>query len=273
MRNSLLSLCLFALMSWPIGCGDSQPATVEAPQVASPKAKPLTTKPLTKGLSEEELRDIAIFEKAMGATHELTDKRVLEIAQSMRDSPVFKNKFLGVWTVQNPSDAWIVMEIMWEVKPDLIIEAGTFQGGSANLWAVILEHINPNGRVITIDIEDQRKPGAKRAAIAKRKVDFLLGSSTDPKIVAEVHRRAKGKKRVLVLLDSLHSKEHVAGELAAYAPLVSVGSYVIVQDTLVGPKAAIDEFLASTDTFVADRRRERYANTNSVRGYLKRVKP
>jgi cephalosporin hydroxylase len=108
--------------------------------------------------------------------------------------------------------------------------------------------------------------------ISKRRVDFLLGSSTDPKIVEEVHRRAKGK-RVLVLLDSLHSKEHVAAELEAYTPIVPVGSYLIVQDTLVGPAEAIREFLEKSDAFVADRARERYPDTNSVGGYLRRVKP
>ena len=87
-----------------------------------------------------------------------------------------------------------------------------------------------------------------------------------------MHRRAKGK-RVLVLLDSLHSKEHVAAELEAYAPRVPVGSYVIVQDTLAGPLAAIDELLAANDSFVADRGRERFSDTNTVRGYLRRVKP
>jgi len=161
---------------------------------------------------------------------------------------------------------------MYEVRPDLIVETGTYHGGSAPFWAIILEHINPAGRVITIDIEDQRTRRAKNLPIAKKRVDFLLGSSTDPEIVAEVHRRAEGK-RVLVLLDSLHSKEHVAAELEAYAPLVPVDGYLIVQDTMVGPIAAIDEFLAANDSFVADRGRERYADTNTVRGYLKRVKP
>lgn len=86
-----------------------------------------------------------------------------------------------------------------------------------------------------------------------------------------MHRRAQGK-RVLVLLDSLHSAEHVAAELEAYAPLVAVDSYVIVQDTRMGPIAAIKAFLAANDSFVADRSRERYPDTNSVRGYLKRVR-
>jgi cephalosporin hydroxylase len=101
--------------------------------------------------------------------------------------------------------------------------------------------------------------------------DFRLGSSTAPDVVAEVRRRAKGK-RVMVLLDSLHSKEHVAAEIAAYAPLVPVGSYIVVQDTPVGPLAAIDEFLEANKNFMADRSRERYPDTNSVRGYLRRMR-
>ena len=77
----------------------------------------------------------------------------------------------------------------------------------------------------------------------------------------------------MVLLDSLHSKEHVAAELEAYAPLVPVGSYGVVQDTPLGPMGAIDEFLAANDSFIADRERERYSDTSSVRGYLRRIKP
>ncbi len=100
---------------------------------------------------------------------------------------------------------------------------------------------------------------------------FLLGSSTAPEVVAEVHRRARGK-RVMVILDSLHSKEHVAAELAAYAPLVPVGSYIVVQDTPLDSLAAIDEFLEANENFMADRSRERYPDTNSVRGYLRRVR-
>ena len=257
-----------ALAAMIAGCSDAQPPASE-PAPSKAAAPPPEAGPY--GLTEQELKDIAIFEKANGDSHGLTPKQVATTQGNMRKDPIFRNRFLGVWTVQNPSDAWIVMEILYEVKPDLLIEAGTFHGGSANLWAIILEHINPNSKVITIDIEDKREPRAKELPIAKERVTFLLGSSTDPKVVAEVHRRAKGKKAI-VLLDSLHSKEHVAAEIEAYKSIVGVGSYIIVQDTPLGPKAAIDEFLASTDTFVADRKRERYSDTNSVRGYLKRVK-
>ncbi len=188
-----------------------------------------------------------------------------------KHTPVAKNQFLGVPTFQNPLDVWIIQEIIAEVAPDFIVEAGTWHGGSAALWAVILEHVNSESRVITIDIEDQRTRKAKALPIARRKVDFLLGSSTDPAIVAEVRRRVEGKK-VLVILDSLHSKEHVAAELAAYSPLVNLGSYVIVQDMLPGVREAVEEFLAEDQRFRVDGERERFRVTVSQGGYLQRVR-
>jgi cephalosporin hydroxylase len=184
---------------------------------------------------------------------------------------IFRSRFLGVHTEQNPTDAWIVQEIISEVKPDLIVETGTFRGGSSLLWATILEQVNPEGRVVTIDIVDQRTPRAKTLPISRERVDFLLGSSTDPEVVAEVHRRAEGL-RVLVLLDSLHTAEHVANELAAYAPLVPVGSYVIVQDTPVDALETVMEFVAANPDWKIDRSRERFALTNTLMGYLKRVR-
>jgi len=184
---------------------------------------------------------------------------------------IFRSHFLGIPAQQNPADAWIVQEIISEVKPDLIVETGTFKGGSALLWAAILEHVNPEGRVLTIDITDQRAPRAKNLPLSKRRVDFLLGSSADPAIVAEVHRRAEDR-RVLVLLDSLHTAEHVAKELAAYAPLVPVGSYVIVQDTPLDAYKAVQEFIATNPGWEVDESRERFAITNTMQGYLKRVR-
>jgi cephalosporin hydroxylase len=161
-------------------------------------------------------------------------------------------------------------EIISEVKPDFIVEAGTLYGGSAILWALFLEQVNPQGRVITIDIEDQRVEEARDHPIARRRVDFLLGSSTAPEIVAEVARRVQGK-RVVVILDSLHTKEHVAGELRAYAPLVESGSYLIVQDVVFGVADAITEFVAENDAFQVDRQRERFIIQTSKGGYLRRM--
>jgi cephalosporin hydroxylase len=116
----------------------------------------------------------------------------------------------------------------------------------------------------------------------QERVDFLIGSSTDPGIVAEVGRRVKGKS-VLVILDSDHRKDHVLKELNSYADFVNLGSYIIVQDTDTnghpvlkgygpGPMEAVEEFLATNDDFVPDRSRERLLLTLHPKGYLKRVK-
>jgi cephalosporin hydroxylase len=207
--------------------------------------------------------------------------RFLKLWTSPFERTVFQNQWLGVKTLQNPNDMWITQEILFEVKPDFLVEAGTYQGGSAALWAMILEQINPDARVITIDIED-RTAEARKLDVFRRKVDFLLGSSTDPEIVAEVERRTKGKK-VVVLLDSAHDKDHVLNELRAYSPLVGVGSYLIVQDTIVnghpvwpkygpGPYEAVEEFLATDDRFEPDLTRERLLVTLCPRGYLKRIR-
>jgi cephalosporin hydroxylase len=201
------------------------------------------------------------------------------------------NTWLGVRTQQFPDDAWIQQEIIAEVKPDFVVETGTFYGGSALIWAMVLSQVNPDGRVITVDITDRQEidgkmvlklEKAEKFPIWKERVDFIMGSSTDPKVVAEVEERVKGK-RVVVILDSVHTKDHVLAELRAYSPLVPVGSYLIVQDTNLGghpvfPEAApgsmdaVEEFLKSNNQFVADRSRERLLLTCAPKGYLKRVR-
>jgi cephalosporin hydroxylase len=198
------------------------------------------------------------------------------------DSQVWlTTRWLGVPTAQNPNDAWIHQEIIASVKPDFIVEAGTWNGGSAALWATILQQVNPAGRVITIDIKDY-VTAAKELPIVKEKVDFLIGSSVEPAIVAEVKKRVNEKK-VLVILDSNHSKQHVLAEMKAYAPLVSKDSYMIVQDTNVnghpvlpnfgpGPMEAVNEFLETNDQFRPDTNAERLLFTQHPKGYLKRVK-
>src|SRR5262245_44067185 len=106
--------------------------------------------------------------------------------------------WLGIPAYQNPNDVWIIQEIICEVKPDIIIETGTNKGGSAAIWATVLQQVNANGRVITIDIKDYVSSETRNVPMIKDKVDFLLGSSTDPKIVDEVRRRAAGKKALVI---------------------------------------------------------------------------
>ena len=134
-----------------------------------------------------------------------------------------------------------------------------------------------------LDIVNKSKE-ARQHPLAMERVRFLLGSSTAPEIVEEVRGEIEGK-RVMVILDSDHSRAHVARELEIYAPMVSVGSYLIVQDSVLGghpvnqpsasyegPYEAIEEFLATNDEFEADRWRERLMFTYCPKGYLKRIK-
>jgi cephalosporin hydroxylase len=190
-----------------------------------------------------------------------------------------ENKWLGVTALQNPNDAWIIQEILAEVRPDFVIETGTWNGGGALLWASILEQINPEGRVITIDVEDGTGD-AQKVPIWWRRVTFLHGSSTDPGIVRKV-KQMVGNGKVLVILDSDHSKENVLKELETYGPLVSPGSYLVVQDTSVnghpilpdfgpGPMEAIEEFVPENPEFTIDGSRERLLFTMHPKGYLKK---
>jgi cephalosporin hydroxylase len=192
-----------------------------------------------------------------------------------------RTKWLGIETLQNPNDAWIQQEIIYEVKPDFIVETGTYQGGSAILWAMLLEQSNPAGKVITVDIVDHCQR-ARRRPIWQERIVFLKGSSTDPQIVDAIKQQVENG-RVLVILDSDHSKRHVLQEMKMYAPLVAKGSYLIVQDTFYdyppafhpqegpGPWGAVQEFLGSNRDFQIDASRGRLLLTFNPSGYLKRV--
>ena len=217
---------------------------------------------------------------------EISDKEVIDKFYKIwwKTHAVFQNRWLGIPTLQHPFDVWITQEIFWEVKPDFVVETGTLLGGSAILWATIMAQINPKARVITIDVADKTHQYARNNKLFRQKVDFVKGSSTDPKVVAEVTRRVRGR-RVVVILDSLHTKEHVLNELRAYAPLVNVGSYLIVQDSFAwhptpvenigpddGPWDAIAAFMEKNDEFEIDSKRERLILTSNRNGFLRRVK-
>lgn len=188
--------------------------------------------------------------------------------------------WLGVETIQNPNDVWVTQELISRLKPDFIVETGTWKGGSACLWAMVQDQVNPRGRVITVDVQDYVDEAAMPPIF--RKVDTVLGDSVDPAVVADVARRV-GKGSVMVVLDSDHHARHVLAEMRAYGPLVTVGSYMIVQDTDVnghpvrpefgpGPMEAIAELLKGDDRFAVDRSQERLMFTMHPGGYLKRMK-
>jgi cephalosporin hydroxylase len=231
------------------------------------------------GALPEEIATRQKEEEGKGALSGEAKAKVIRDFHRMIYPLTISTYWLGIQTLQNPMDMWMQQEIITEVRPDFVVECGTYRGGSALIWSMILDQVNPAGRVITIDIDDQTYEARKWPAW--KRVDFLKGSSTDAGIVKEVTERVRGKQ-VMVILDSDHSRDHVLAELRAYAPLVSLNSYVIVQDTDInevvrldhgpGPMEALKAFLADNDQFVSDRGRERLLFTNHARGYLKRVK-
>jgi cephalosporin hydroxylase len=186
-----------------------------------------------------------------------------------------KARWLGTQALKNPLDLWIYQEIVVETRPALIVETGTYRGGSALYLASLCDLVG-TGEVVSIDVESLRGDYPEH-----RRITYLGGrSSTDAGVVEEVRDRSAGKS-VLVILDSDHSQAHVEAELAAYAPMVPVGCYIIVEDSNIGrirkdlmpgPLEAIGTFLAGTDEFEIDRSREKFLITFNPSGYLKRVR-
>lgn len=197
--------------------------------------------------------------------------------------------WLGRPIMQYPQDIVAMQEILWRVKPDLVIETGIAHGGSLIFYASILELIG-KGRVlgIDIDIRPHNKKAISKHPLSKR-ITMLEGSSTDPVIVKQVKKIAQGKKRILVCLDSDHTGSHVLKELELYAPLVSKNSYLVVFDTVLAhlpesvmssrnwstsnnPMTAVKTFLKKNKNFVADRSIEdKLLITVAPRGFLKRI--
>jgi cephalosporin hydroxylase len=141
-------------------------------------------------------------------------------------------RWMGRPIIQYPQDMIAMQEILWDVRPDLIVETGIAHGGSLVYYASLCELMG-HGEVLGIDIDI--RPHNREAIEAHpmfKRIQLLQGSSTDPAIVAQVHAMAAGK-RVLVVLDSNHTHDHVLAELEAYAPLTSTGSYCVVFDTVV----------------------------------------
>jgi cephalosporin hydroxylase len=204
--------------------------------------------------------------------------------QIFYDSEVWlKTTWMGVLTAQNPCDPWAIQEIIYDIKPDVIIETGTWQGGSALYYAMLLDQINESGKVITVDIDNYCDQVAETFPVFKNKVIFLKGDSVSPKILKKIKKLVGVNKKVLVTLDSLHTKEHVLKELLLYSRFVSLGSYLIVQDTNIhghpvfpsfpeGPMEALTDFLKTNDSFVIDPSRNKFLLTSHPQGYLKRIK-
>lgn len=204
--------------------------------------------------------------------------------------------WLDLPIIQYPQDMIGLQEIIWKVKPDMIIETGIAHGGSLIFSASMLTLLEvcgeiENGKVLGIDIdirEHNRK--AIEAHPMSKKITMFQGSSIDEEIIQKVHEFAKSGKKILVCLDINHTHEHVLAELKAYANLASIGSYCIVFDTIIedmpensfpnrpwekgnNPKTAVWEYLKENDNFVIDKDIEnKLLITVAPDDYLKRIK-
>jgi cephalosporin hydroxylase len=186
-------------------------------------------------------------------------------------------RWLGVPAWKCPLDLWVYQEILQELRPALIVECGTAHGGSAYYLASICDLLG-TGDIVTIDVET--KPGRP----VHPRITYILGSSVDAAVVEQVRARLPETGHVLVILDSDHSAAHVERELSLYAGMVTMGSYLIVEDTNInnhpvgpdfgpGPMEAAAAFLETNHQFVVDEGRQKYHLTFNPRGFLRRISP
>lgn len=209
--------------------------------------------------------------------------------QSMAYQYSYHFRWLGIPIIQYPQDMMAIQELIWTIKPDLIIETGIARGGSVIFYASLLQLIG-HGDVlgIDIDIRPHNREAIENHPMAKR-ITMFEGSSIDEEMAARVRDFAAGHERVLLLLDSNHTHQHVLQELQLYAPLVTPGSYCVVLDTLVedlpehfftdrpwdrgnNPKTAVHAYLSEHPEFEINTEiPEKLQITVAPDGYLKRL--
>jgi cephalosporin hydroxylase len=199
--------------------------------------------------------------------------------------------WLGRPVIQFPQDLIALQEVIWSTRPQVVVETGIAHGGSLVFTASLLELLG-EGKVVGVDIDIRahNRVAIEEHPMAKR-IEMIEGSSVDEEIVARVRSAIGDAQRVLVILDSNHTHEHVLQELRLYSPLVTEGSYLVVMDTVVedmptdafpdrpwgsgdNPMTAMREFLAETDRFEIDQEiSDKLVLTVAPSGYLKCLVP
>ena len=223
------------------------------------------------------------------------DKKLKELSTKfITDSAKYKYSYHFTWLgrpiIQYPQDIIAIQEIIWKVKPDLIIETGIAHGGSLIFSASLLELLG-KGKVIGIDIDirEHNRKEIENHSLSKR-IEMIEGSSIDEKIISKVEAIVKEDEKILVILDSNHTHEHVLKELELYSKFVKNDSYLIVLDTIIedmeedsfpdrpwnkknNPKTAVWEFLKNNDRFKIDKQiQNKLVITVAPDGYLKCIK-
>lgn len=237
------------------------------------------------------LRDLLPLAPATVDAEAWTDVRRRFLRYWERASGDWANtRFFGYPVLKLPTDLWVYQELITAIQPDVLVETGSCNGGSALYFAAIMDLLG-RGQVLSIDLYPWPNPHMPEEMVAilgnrprpqHQRVTYLTGSSIAPEILAAVRDACAGK-RVLVVLDSDHSAEHVRAELDAYAPLVSIGSFLVVEDTglsaetnpaqadALGAAEALAEWLPQHPEFVWEPSCERFLLTSSPGGWLKRT--
>lgn len=200
------------------------------------------------------------------------DKVIKDFSKLYYESRVWsETKWMGVLILKCPMDLITYEEIIFEKKPDIVLETGTAEGGSAFYMAHLMDIIG-HGEIVTVDIlASEFRPQHNR-------ITYLTGSSIEENIITEMKKRAEGKT-VMVILDSDHSKNHVFEEMKLYSEIVSPGQYMIVEDSNInghpvyetfgpGPMEAIEDFMKENNEFTIDKSREKLFITFNPSGYL-----
>ena len=239
-----------------------------------------------KEFFEERKADIEL----MGNDQKLREMSLEWMLRADKYKYTYNFTWMGIPIIKFPSDMIIQQELMWKLKPDIIIETGIAHGGSILFSASIMEINGVNGEVVAIDtdIREHNKKLIVNHPMYKR-ITMYEGSSVDQNIVTKVLKHVENKKCIMVILDSLHSHEHVLEELKIYAPLVTPGSYVILPDTFIeffpkgyyshnrpwdvgnNPYTAMKAFLTENKNFLIDKELNNKAMiSETVDGYLRR---
>lgn len=236
---------------------------------------------------KERIRDTS----RMSKDRELKAKSIDWMLHANKYKYSYNFSWLGRPIIKYPNDIVLMQEIIWDVKPDLIIETGIAHGGSIIFSASMLELIGEEGKVIGIDIDIRKH---NRVEIEKhpmfKRITMLEGDCLSNNIIRIIKGIVADKKRVMVFLDSYHTHNHVLKELELYSPFVTIGSYLILADTFIeyfprghyaerswdvgnNPMTALKIFLAKNNNFKIDKEREKKLMiTESFDGYLKRIK-
>ena len=227
-----------------------------------------------------------------GANHALKDSGILFMKQTILSMYSYNFSWLGVPIIQYPQDMIAMQELIWDIKPDLIIETGIAHGGSIIYYASLLEMIGKGSVLgIDIDIRPHNREVIEKHPLFKR-IQMLEGSSTSNEIFSKVLKICDGKEIIMVILDSNHTHDYVLKELELFSPLVSVNSYLVVFDTIIedlsdmninfkerpwgkgnNPKTAVQKFLKNNNNFIIDKNiKDKLIITVAPDGYLKCVK-